>query len=410
MIVVGQVANKGLGINRPPQHYPPPITSLKGMKPLSTLLVCTSLILSSLGNSSACTALMMKDANGNAYQARTMEWAGMLPESIHYFPSGSSIQSQTPDAKQGMTFKTKYGFIGVSLKHMTPNAKQPCIAEGANDQGMSLSLNAFLGAEAPSVDTDPSKVLSVMDFGAWALGNFQNVAQVKQALQNKEISVWLPPIAFLGGMKAPVHYALFDKTGAGIVVEFAEGKLNVYDNPVGVMTNIPEFPWHLKNLNNYAQLTNVDRNSGTFGTLKVSAPDSGNALAGIPFSQISSGRFVKAAFFTTYVRKAKTPAEAIQTLSHVINNFDRPYELSIDPPSTTGGAEGGDPLAASSEVTLFTTMNDLAQNQFYIRPINSINFCKIDLRKLADLKEVKKISFDTIAQLDGGDATQLFLK
>jgi len=379
------------------------------MKRIITTLACTSLILSSMGNSSACTAMMMKDANGNAYQARTMEWAGVLPESLHYLPAGSSIQSETPDGKQGMTFKTKYGFVGVSLKHMVPNAKQSVIAEGANDQGVSVSLNAFLGAEAPPVDSDSAKILSVMDFAAWVLGNFQNVSQVKQALANKEVSVWLPPLALFGGLKAPFHYAVFDKTGAGIVVEFSEGKLNVYDNPVGVMTNAPEFPWHLKNLNNYAQLSNVDRNSGSFGSLKVSAPDGGNALAGIPFSQISTGRFVKAAFFTTYARKAKSPTEAIQTLSHVINNFDRPYDLSMDPAGSNIEAAAGD-KGMNSEVTLFTTMNDLTQNQFYIRPINAINFAKIDLRKLADVKEVKKVSFDQVALLDGGNATELFLK
>jgi len=379
------------------------------MKRIITTLACTSLILSSMGNSSACTAMMMKDANGNAYQARTMEWAGVLPESLHYLPAGSSIQSATPDGKQGMTFKTKYGFVGVSLKHMVPNAKQSVIAEGANDQGVSVSLNAFLGAEAPPVDSDSAKILSVMDFAAWVLGNFQNVSQVKQALANKEVSVWLPPLALFGGLKAPFHYAVFDKTGAGIVVEFSEGKLNVYDNPVGVMTNAPEFPWHLINLNNYAQLSNVDHNSGSFGSLKVSAPDGGNALAGIPFSQISTGRFVKAAFFTTYARKAKSPTEAIQTLSHVINNFDRPYDLSMDPAGSNIEAAAGD-KGMNSEVTLFTTMNDLAQNQFYIRPINAINFAKIDLRKLADVKEVKKVSFDQVALLDGGNATELFLK
>ena len=119
---------------------------------------------------------------------------------------------------------------------------------------------------------------------------------------------------------------------------------------------------------------------------------------------------MKAAFFTNYVRKAKTPAEAIQTLSHVINNFDRPYNLSVDLPTGGVGAEGGEPSATSSEVTLFTTMNDLSQNQFYIRPINSINFSKIDLRKLASVKEVKKVPFDKIAQLDGADATELLLK
>jgi penicillin V acylase-like amidase (Ntn superfamily) len=77
--------------------------------------------------------MMMKDANGNAYEARGMEWPGVLPDTMNYFPTGFTIQSITPEGKQGMTFKTKYGFVGVSLKHMVPNAKQPLVADGAND-------------------------------------------------------------------------------------------------------------------------------------------------------------------------------------------------------------------------------------------------------------------------------------
>ena len=379
------------------------------MKTIATSLLTASLILSSFSTSSACTTMMMQDANGNAYEARTMEWGGALPDSLNYFPTGLPIQSLTPDGKPGLSFKTKHGFVAVSIKNLTSNPKQVTVAEGANDQGLSLSLNAFFGASVPAVDSDDSKVLSALDFGAWALGNFQNVAQVKQALANKEVSIWLPPIALVGNKTAPIHFALWDKTGAGIVVEFSNGKVNVYDNPVGVMTNGPEFPWHLENLNNYAQLSNVDRNNGTFGSLKVNPPDGGNALAGVPSTQIASGRFVKAAFYTTYVRKAKTPAEAIQTMSHVINNFDRPYDLSIDPPGSNAEAAAAAP-GVGGEVTLFTTMNDLAQNQFYIRSINAMNFSRVDIPKLAGVKEFKKVSLDDVTQLNGADATGLLLK
>ena len=378
------------------------------MKAITTSLLAASMILSGIGTSSACTTMMMQDTKGNAYEARTMEWGGTLPDSLNYFPVGFPIQSVTPDGKPGLSFKTKHGFVAVSIKHLYTNPKQVAVAEGANDQGLSLSLNAFFGASVPALGSDDSKVLSALDFGAWALGNFQNVAQVKQALANNEVNIWLPPLALVGNIKAPIHFALWDKTGAGIVVEFSKGKVNVYDNPVGVMTNGPEFPWHLENLNNYAQLTNLDRNSGTFGSLKVGPPDGGNALAGVPSTQIASGRFVKAAFFTTYVRKAKTPAEAIQTLSHVINNFDRPYDLSIDPEGSNAESATGS-KGAVGEVTLFTTMNDLAQNQFYIRPINTINFSKVDLTKLTGVKEFKKVSLDQVAQLNGADATSLFL-
>ena len=379
------------------------------MKTIATSLLSASLILSSFSTSSACTTMMMQDANGNAYEARTMEWGGALPDCLNYFPTGLPIQSLTPDGKPGLSFKTKHGFVAVSIKNLSSNPKQVTVAEGANDQGLSLSLNAFFGASVPPVDSDDSKVLSALDFGAWALGNFQNVAQVKQALANKEVSIWLPPIALVGNKTAPIHFALWDKTGAGIVVEFSNGKVNVYDNPVGVMTNGPEFPWHLENLNNYAQLSNVDRNNGTFGSLKVSPPDGGNALAGVPSTQIASGRFVKAAFYTTYVRKAKTPAEAIQTMSHVINNFDRPNDLSIDPPGSNAEAAAA-VAGVGGEVTLFTTMNDLAQNQFYIRSINAMNFSRVDIPKLAGVKEFKKVSLDEVAQLNGADATGLLLK
>jgi penicillin V acylase-like amidase (Ntn superfamily) len=157
-------------------------------------------------------------------------------------------------------------------------------------------------------------------------------------------------------------------------------------------------------------LSNVDHNSGNFGVLKVTAPDSGNALAGLPSSQISTGRFVKAAFYSTYARKEKTPAEAILTLSHVINNFDRPYDLSVDLPSTAAGGESDHPSAVNSEVTFFTAMKDLSQVQFYIRTINAFNFSKIDLPRLADVKEMKKVPLAKVDALGGGDATELFMK
>lgn len=380
------------------------------MKTLASLIVFASLIFSSIGNVVACTDLIIRDANGVAYQGRTNEFAGVLPDTISYFPTGSLIQSETPDGKIGMTFNTKYAFLAIGLNKLTPNSRQDSVHEGVNDQGMTFSTLAFVGNTAPKIDSNASKTLSVLDFGAWALGNFQNVSQVKQAIQNKEANIWLPRLAILGNLEAPLHFALFDKTGAGIVIEFTNSQTMVYDNPVGVMTNAPAFPWHLENLNNYAQLSNVDHNSGRFNNLKVNAPDSGNALAGVPSNQISSGRFVKAAFYSNYVRKAKTPKEAIQTLSHVMNNFDRPYELSIDLPGSASPGETSDPSKSVTEVTYFTVMNDLGQHHFYIRTINAINYSKIDLSKLAGLKKIKTVSTTKVDELNGRDATELFLK
>merc|ERR1712176_1138980 len=50
------------------------------------------------------------------------------------------------------------------------------------------------------------------------------------------------------------HWAIADKHGQSIVLEFQEGKPRIYRNTVGVMTNDPFFPWQVENLNSYSFL------------------------------------------------------------------------------------------------------------------------------------------------------------
>jgi penicillin V acylase-like amidase (Ntn superfamily) len=353
----------------------------------------------------ACTALMITDTKGNAYSAKTMEYAVPMPFEMSYVPAGTKVISVAPGNKPGLSFETKYPVLGVSADVGVGNGINMMV-ESANNQGLSLSTNELPGSQSPAgAGSDDAKALAVTDLGLYLLGNFKSVAEVKEAMQGSSVSVWVPKIPLVGNIEAPFHYILFDKTGAGIVIEFLHGKMNVHDNPVGVVTNAPDFPWHLKNLNNYAQLTNIDKDSGQFGQLKVGAPDSGNTLASVPSSQISAGRFVKAAFYTQFVRKADSPEDAVITLGHIMNNFDRPYDLSIDKGYS---AEGGAPGTTSSEVTLFTWMNDKSRNLYFLRTIDALNFAQFEIDKLAPIKSVVTVPLAKIndASLDG---TQVLL-
>lgn len=380
------------------------------IKTLSGALLSLALLASSVGNSVACTVLAIRDANGNVYQARSNEFVGQQPDALTYYPPGTRIESVTPDGKQGKTFNTKYAIFGATLKGMTPNAKQETIHEAVNDQGMSLTTNAFMGNTSPTITQPPEKVLSVMDFGTWALGSFQNVEEVKKALKNKEVDLWLPKIASMGDFIAPLHFALYDKKGGSIVIEFDNG-IHIYDNPSYVMTNDPPLPWHLQNLNDYADLTNIDKNKQQFNGFEAKAGSGGIALRGLPSNQLSSGRFVKAAFYSNFARKAKTPEQAIFTLGHVMNNFDRPLDISVDEPVTgTFSTVFSMTAGVGSESTFFTVLNDLSQNHFYIRTINSLNFSKFDIKKMSGLKEITVVKFQTINDYKSLDATDLFLK
>jgi penicillin V acylase-like amidase (Ntn superfamily) len=372
-----------------------------------TSLLAASILACTLAAPSAhaCTALMITDKQGKVYSAKTMEYAAPMPFEMSYVPSGTKVVSVAPGNKPGLPFETKFPVLGVSADVGVGNGINMMV-ESANNQGLSLSTNEMPNSQSPAgAGSDAAKALAATDLALYLLGSFKSVAEVKEALQGSDVSVWLPKVPLVGDIELPMHFILWDKTGAGIVIEFLNGKMNVHDNPVGVATNAPDFPWHLTNLNNYAQLTNVDKNIGQFGQLKVSAPDSGNALANLPSSQIAAGRFVRAAFYSQFVRKADSPDDAVITLGHIMNNFDRPYDLSIDEGYS---AEGGTPGTTSSEVTLFTWMNDKSRNLYFLRTIDALNFAKFEIDKLSPLKSVVNVPLAKIndAALDG---TQVLL-
>lgn len=372
---------------------------------LVSILTAASITIASISNAIACTALSIFDTNGNVYHARTMEYGGLFPGYVTYIPAGSRVESLTPDGKQAKSFDMKYAVLGLTIPAV-PNTKQDTIGEGINDQGLSFSANAFNSSSAPSVGNDSSKILSASDFGSWILGSFKTAAEAKIAILNGDTQFWLPPFPLFGNEPMPLHYFITDKKGNAIVVEFSKNKVNVYDNPVNAMTNGPEFPWHLENLSNYT-FTNLDKNVGQLGKLKLATQDAGIALTGLPSAQTSQGRFVKAAFYANYVRKAKTPDEAVITLAHIINNFDRPYDLTVDGAGGQGDGPRGKKI--SSETSNYTMMSDLSRGLFYFRSINAMNWTMVDMKKLKDIKQVKKINIYD-AEKPGADVFSLFNK
>ena len=379
--------------------------SVLKLKPVVASLIAATYLFSPINTAQACTSLVTTDVNGNAYHGRTLEFTIGLPSALTYMPSGTKIESVTSTNTRGLTFDTKYPILAMTATWVK-GAKQPLILDGFNDQGLSLSANALLTSSSPYSNADDARMLSGNDFGAWILGNFQTVAQVKQAMKTGEIQFWLPLIPTLGNLPTPLHYAIHDKKGNGIVVEFEDGKTNVYDNPVNVMTNGPSFPWHIANLSNYT-FNNIDKNSGQLGKLKLVTQDSGIALTALPSAQTSQGRFVKAAFYANYVTKGKNPDDAINKLAHIMNNFDRPDGLTADAPGGIGDAPRGNTY--SSEVTDYTVMKDLARGQYFVRSINALNWAVVDITMLKGLSQIKSISTYDIDK-SGADVYGQFMK
>ncbi|MDJ1463518.1 linear amide C-N hydrolase [Nitratireductor sp. GZWM139] len=363
-----------------------------------------------------CTSLIYRDVSDNVYFGRTLELTTDLPYQVVYFPAGVPFSSES-EGHPALKFTGKYGFVAVTMPGRLPTAEAPLgfqdlkPLEGMNESGLTFSLLSYPAAGgAQKAVAATQAVLSATDLGSWALSQFATVAEVKQALG--EQPVLLEALALLGGVESPFHYVVHDASGACLVIEFNKGEMKLYDNPVGVMTNGPEFSWHLTNLDNYTFLSNVDKTSATFGSYKAVQPDSGIATAGLPASNTSVGRFVRAAYYAQYTEKAKTADQAVQTLAHVMNNFDRPRGVTIDYPSEDGGhlevagLSNSSSEAYATEFTCWTNLSDLARRRFYLRTYRSLNYTCFDLNELAGSKEVFVLQMDKFDGLSA-DATDL---
>ncbi|MEA5474531.1 linear amide C-N hydrolase [Synechococcus sp. CCY9201] len=358
-----------------------------------------------------CTSLVYRDAAGRAYFGRTLELTVNLPYQIAWFPTGYMMRSQIADHPP-VNFTTRYGVLAIAMPERNPTKDNPIrhadlkILEGMNDHGLTFSLLSYpmaAGAEVPG--PGETAVLSASDLGLWALGQFRSVAEVKAAIATQPVK--LESLAILGGVVSPFHYVVNDATGASFVIEFHKGEISFYDNPVGVLTNAPRFKWHLTNLDNYTFLSNVDRATATFGNYVAAQPDSGIATTGLPASNTSVGRFVRAAFYAQYAEKATTPDKAVTTLAHMMNNFDRPRGLTIDLPENGIGhleVKGLDRLGsgAVTEFTCWTSLSDLDRKLFFLRDYDSHNYTRFDLSALAGASKPLSLPMHCF----GGDALE----
>lgn len=355
----------------------------------------------------ACTALLFRSAGDRAFAGRTMELSAEMPYVVASLPKGQAFASQV-EGHTPLGFTTKYGILAIAIPNQTIEDLK--IIEGLNEQGLTFSVLAYGGASGPRDNAArTTAMLAAIDLGAWVLGLFASVAEVKEALSKRTII--LTSIAPLHGAKTPFHFVVHDASGKSLVIEFANGEQRVYDNPVGVMTNGPEFSWHLTNLGNYTFLNNQDHSTSRFGEFDVTQPDAGIATAGLPSSNTSVGRFVRAVYYSTY---AERPADdqAIRALAHIMNNFDRPKGVTVNSPSLSGlDIEGAASKAGApaSEYTSWTVLADLAGGQFYIRTYDAINFIQLDLGRLLAAGEIKVAPLAKLSLIPALDATDALL-
>ncbi len=322
----------------------------------------------------ACTDFILEDSQNHYVVGRSMEFGTPLQSEIVIYPRGEKVQSWIFNHQKGLSWVSRYGYIAITV------FRSNFVTDGLNEKGLSLGLLWLPGSKYPSINPkEKNKTIAIENFSSWILGNFATVEEVKQ--QIRSIQIWAHEIPQLGKIP-PVHVSLHDRLGNSLVIEFIEGKMNVIDNVVGVLTNAPEFSWQKTNLSNYINLSAINKNDVRLDGTVIGPAGQGSGLLGIPGDWTPPSRFVRIAIFKNAAQKAKNAKENINLAFHLLNTVDIPY-------GTIRSSENTD-----FDYTKWAVGKDLANGKFYYRSYGDLNIKMIDLNeeKLSTGSKIKRFS------------------
>lgn len=115
---------------------------------------------------------------------------------------------------------------------------------------------------------------------------------------------------------AELHWVVADSERA-ITVEPDAGGLNIYDNPVGVLTNNPPFSMQMMNLCDYADLRVDTPDNTLIPDIPLEIYSEGMGALGLPGDASSRSRFVRAVFHKANSRHNDDPTAFFHLLSSV---------------------------------------------------------------------------------------------
>jgi len=333
------------------------------MKNIKIILFLTIFMLLAAGADQACTDFTVKAKDGTVVIGRSMEFAMDMKSQFVVHPRGEKVTSTTADGKKGLSWESKYGYLGIDAFGITEAS-----LDGINEAGLSIEFLWF--TESKYQPIKDKNFITIGDMGAWVMGNFATVEEVKKALPKiSVVELYVPQMKLSPGL----HVAIHDAKGNNIVIEFIDGQQKIYDNPIGVMTNLPDFEWHINNLRNYVSVGPTNIFAEKINGVKVENNGHGNGWLGIPGDWMPPSRFVRAALFVNASVEPKDAGEAVNLAAHILNTVDIFNGALID---------NSNPKEPTYDFTRWIVIKDLKNKIAYYRSYDNLALRAIDLKKL----------------------------
>ena len=346
-------------------------------KTLIPILFGFLFIFGTLTNSAnACTGIRLIAADKGVVYGRTMEWGKFdLQSRVTIIPRGYSFTGLTPDGENGKKWQAKYGVVGLDM------VGQDFIADGMNEKGLAAGLFYHVGfADYPSYEKDKADItITALDVTNYILSRFSTIEEVREGMEKVRV---VPVVQEEIGIPVFAHWMITDPGGNSIVIEFRDGEMVIFENPLGIITNGPTYDWHMTNLRNYVNLSQVAFPDKKINELDFAPMGAGSGMIGLPGDNTPPSRFVRAVAWTQTARPTPTSSETVYEVFRILDNFNLPL----------GAAEGSDnssDLQGMRSSTIWTTAWDLSNHVLnyhtqHNRRVRTLYLDEIDFSDIGD--------------------------
>jgi choloylglycine hydrolase len=304
-----------------------------------------------VNSSVACTGLRLIAEDGSVVYGRSMEWGAFdLNSRVAIIPRGHEFSGHTPDGENGRKWTAKYGVLALDM------LEHDWYTDGLNETGLAAGLFYHPGFAEYSIydPTATGNTIGSVDVTHYILTQFATVDEVIEGMTHLAVV----GVEELFGMPDPAHWMVTERSGRSIVIEYADGKVKFFENPLGVITNAPTFDWHMTNLRNYLNLSAFELPTRNITEMNFAPIGAGSGMIGLPGDNTPPSRFVRAVAWTQTARPTPDSEETIYEALRILDNFNLPL----------GAAEGSD-IAGNTEgmrsSTIWTTAWDLEKEVLY---------------------------------------------
>lgn len=306
---------------------------------LFKLLLATIILTLSAGNALACSRVVYIGDKDYVLVGRTLDWRTPIPTNLYVYPRG--MERTSMPTQPWYKWTSKYASV-LAVGY------DGGVTEGMNEAGLAMNglfCKGTIYREAIGDKNTP--VMSLAVIVSYFLDNFATVDEVDTWLKTNDFAIFGK--TFDGGTVSTLHWALTDRTGMTLLLEYVDGQLTTYKGrDLRVLTNDPTHP----------KMEVIEQYWSQVGGVNM-----------LPGTVRSTDRFVRASFFISHVPTDLDYNQAVGCVFSIMGTVSVPYGYELP----------GEPNVSSTQ---WTSLADCTGGKYYFRPATSTGAVWIDLGRL----------------------------